>query len=153
LLPKREKLFDSAGASQVRPTDHTPWLTTQYRSPTLCRPPHSAAHGDKDQCDEKQRQQHACTPFLSEMLTPSPPHNQLNVGTAIPLHGPALQGRRAMAFCRADDVFDRVATEPVARPGRMVAALNELAETHRSEKRPVEYAVRRHIIVAFVSPN
>jgi len=58
-----------------------------------------------------------------------------------------------MAFCRADDVFDRVATELVARPGRMVPAFNELAETHRSEKRPVEYAVRGHIIVAFVSPN
>jgi hypothetical protein len=58
-----------------------------------------------------------------------------------------------MAFCRANDVFDQVATEHVARPGRMVAALTELAETHRSDKRPVDYTVHRHIIVAFVSPN
>ena len=58
-----------------------------------------------------------------------------------------------MAFCRAGEVSDRVASEPVARPGRTVATVDELAETHQSEKRPVEYAVGGHSVVVFVSPN
>src|SRR6476646_5785155 len=45
---------------------HRLCLTIQCRSLKIYQPQHSAGHGDKDQCDEKQPRQQACAPFLAK---------------------------------------------------------------------------------------
>ena len=51
-------------------------------SPTFCPTPREAAHGDKDQCDEKQQRQQARAPFVGETLALKAPRNQSNVAAA-----------------------------------------------------------------------
>ena len=54
-------------------------LTIQIRSLTICRPTHSAAHDDKDRCDEKQLRQKACAPSSHERLTLNVSQSHSNV--------------------------------------------------------------------------
>ena len=58
---------------------HSLGLTIQSRSPTICQPPHSAAHGDKDRCDEKQLRPQAFAPFVGEIVALSLLQNHSNV--------------------------------------------------------------------------
>src|SRR6476660_1929825 len=79
LLQKREKFCDTAQENQLCIRDHMLLMTSQNRSRITCQPRHSTAHGDKDQCDEKQQRWSAWTPFSRETLTPSVLQNHLNV--------------------------------------------------------------------------
>src|SRR5215471_19063588 len=79
LLRQKGKVCNRPRASRLRPTNQSLARTIQSRSPTICQPPHSAGHGDKDQCDEKQPRQQVCPPLSPERLTSNFAQNHSNL--------------------------------------------------------------------------